>query len=315
MPIRNTLEFRNLVACVLDEAIATVAEEEFNRLRRITNDDAQVAENIKAALYSLIKLGKGVEPEYNEWVSLFYLTWHQPRQVNLALDILKKPYEDTRSRLGLDFPLQIIDVGCGALAVQFAVAMLAAEYQIEMKNVTVTGIDPSDEMRNIGENLWRAFCSGVDKCPNLSDMSRICNAMTANCSNANTDNAFSKYNATGECWLLAMHAVYETNRQEIKETLETIRYRHNPGIVLLTCKNSRPIRKIARFVVGEEFECEPRSRVKEFWFQGTLPRTTEWRKSLLSLLTKNTLSDVRGLLNNSVKWAGRDKTALFYQKL
>ena len=74
----------------------------------------------------------GEEPEYNEWDALFYVTWYQPRQINLALAILQKLYEDARKWLGSDFPLHIIDVGCGAfLAVQFAMAILAAENQRE----------------------------------------------------------------------------------------------------------------------------------------------------------------------------------------
>ena len=81
---------RALTRLVFDEAIATVAEQEFNRLRRITTDNAQVAENVKAALDSLVNLQYGVEPEYNEWEALFYVTWYQPYQINLALTVLQK---------------------------------------------------------------------------------------------------------------------------------------------------------------------------------------------------------------------------------
>ena len=128
-----------LTKLVLDEAIAAVAEQEFNRLRRITNDDVQLAENVNAALDSLAKLQYGVKPEYNEWDALFYLTWYQPRQINLALTILPGLYEDARTDLGANFSLHIIDVGYGALAIQFAMAILATEYQLEGKDVTGEG--------------------------------------------------------------------------------------------------------------------------------------------------------------------------------
>ena len=150
---------RALTRLVFDEAIATVAEQEFNRLRRITTDNAQVAENVKAALDSLVNLQYGVEPEYNEWEALFYVTWYQPYQINLALTVLQKVYEDARQHLGPDLPLHIIDVGCGALAVQFAMAILAAEYRQEDSKVIINGIDPSDPMKKIGETLWLEFWS------------------------------------------------------------------------------------------------------------------------------------------------------------
>ena len=149
MSLIDNLELRKLVACVIDEAIATVAEEEFNRLCEITNNVAQVGENIKAALESLAKLRDGLEPEYNEWDALFYVTWYQPRQINLALSILQELYQDVRKWQGPDLPLHIIDVECGALAVQFAMAILAAEgTPAECNdNVTVNGIDPSEPMK------------------------------------------------------------------------------------------------------------------------------------------------------------------------
>ena len=75
MPVRNTLELSPLVGHVLDEAIATVAEEEFNRLCRATNNDFQVARDVTKAVRSLRNLQQGEEPEYNEWDALFYVTW------------------------------------------------------------------------------------------------------------------------------------------------------------------------------------------------------------------------------------------------
>ena len=74
----NRQELTRLVAAVMDEAIANIAEQEFNRLRRTTRDDNKVVENVKTALNSLVNLQKGVEPKYDEWDTLFYVTWYQP---------------------------------------------------------------------------------------------------------------------------------------------------------------------------------------------------------------------------------------------
>ena len=215
MPVRNALELRLLVGHVLDEAIATVAEEEFNRLRSTANNDFQVARNVTEALRSLRNLQQGVEPEYNEWDALFYVTWYQPRQVNLALAILQEPYEDARRQLGSDFPLHIIDVGCGALAVQFAMAILAAENQREGNDLTVNGIDPSEPMKRIGKVLWSNFRFFLGEHSDLSDLSRTCDHMTNNCelfdshaSCLSSVGGHSWFDFRLECWIIALHASY-----------------------------------------------------------------------------------------------------------
>ena len=83
------------VAQVLDKVIATVAEQEFNRLCRGLND-VQVAEQVAKVLDEMDKLRGRGSPDYNnEWGALFYITWYQPRQINVALTILRPLYEET----------------------------------------------------------------------------------------------------------------------------------------------------------------------------------------------------------------------------
>ena len=118
------------IADALDKTIATVAEQEFNRLCRGLND-FQVAEQVAIALDELEKLQGRGSPDYNnDWVALFYVTWYQPRQINVALAILRQLYEETlHEETKTNHPVEIIDVGCGALSVQFATAIAATEHQ------------------------------------------------------------------------------------------------------------------------------------------------------------------------------------------
>ena len=316
MPVRNTLELRILVGRVLDEAIASVAEEEFNRLRRATNDNAQIAANVTAALSSLDKLPKGVEPKYNEWDALFYITWYQPRQINMALKILRRFYEKSRykhQRAGR--PFHVIDVGCGALAVQFAMVLLATECRWKGADVTVIGIDPSEPMRNIGDALWLEFWSNLSNHPNLnkhselSDLERFCDCMTTNCELFDSHTSYfcseggrSWVNPRLERWIMAVHASYESNRFTIKRALQELRDRYSPSAILVTSHRSRW--EVVRFVAGEE-SLQQRPSPKMLPLQGKLTNTTEWRIDLLSKLPAYQTNSLSSLLSNPVEWAPR----------
>lgn len=310
MPLRYKLKLPELVSPVLDEAIASVAEHEFNRLSRKAGNNLQVADCIKAALDSLVDLQKGIEPEYNEWDALFYVTWYQPYQINLALTILQDVYEDTQQHVGPDFPLHIIDVGCGALAVQFATAILGTEYQQKGNKVIVNGIDPSDPMKKIGEILWLEFWSILDEHTKLSELSHTCDCMTSNCELFNRHISYccdySLDNQRPECWLVAIHAVYRSNMEEIKDAFQALRDQYSPSATLVTSHESNS--GVARFVAGEDAQFK-KLKSDELTLQGELHKTTQWRRRLVSKLPENTRNSVGGLLyNRPVEWAP-DKTA------
>ena len=311
MLLRNKLE---LVARILDEAITTTAEQEFNHLRSAVNNDAQVAKNVSEAVRSLRKLQFGEEPEYNEWVALFYLTWYQPRQINLALYILQELYEDTRRRLGSDFPLHIIDVGCGALAVQFAAAILAAEYQREGNDLTVNGIDPSEPMKRIGKALWSQFRLFLGDHSDLSDLSRTCNHMAngselfdSHTSYSCSDGGHSWGLPTTERWITAVHASYKSNWTKIKHALEALRDRYSPSAILITSHRSRG--DVVLFVAGEEFH-QQQLGPKVLPLQGELTKTTEWRTDLIWRLPAYQINSVSSLLSNPVEWAPRKQKSI-----
>ena len=310
MAVRDVTELRRLVRGVLDDAITSVAEEEFNRLcNALNNDFDEVGRQVKKALRALRRLQDGVEPDYNEWVALFYLTWYQPRQINLALYILQELYEDARRQLGSDFPLHIIDVGCGALAVQFAAAILAVENQREGNDLTVSGIDPSEPMKRIGNLLWSKFRLFLRDHSDLSDLSRTCDHMANNCELF--DSHTSYFCSEGgrpwgppwiERWITAVHACYESNWFEIKRALQELRDRYSPSAILVTSHRSRW--EVVRFVAGEE---SPQRRLspKQLPLKEELPKTTEWRTDLLNKLPAYQINSVSSLLSNPVEWAPR----------
>ena len=68
---------------LLERAILRVAEIEYRRLSSGLAPE-QAAARVEAALEAMAGLRDGVPPDYNEWDALFYLTWYQPRQINLT---------------------------------------------------------------------------------------------------------------------------------------------------------------------------------------------------------------------------------------
>ena len=195
----------------LDMAIARVAEDEYHRLTT-SKSPRERLNRVTKALESMGGLQKGTEPTYNEWDALFYLTWYQPRQINLGLAIMRRFFSSNS--------LHVIDVGCGAFAVRIASAIAVAKKHSRHAdiNVTVQGIDRSKHMRRIGKVMWSAFESIVDKKPQLSGLSHTCDAMTKSC--GSYDSKDSYYLSSGahtrvsslhaKCWLMAVHAVYES---------------------------------------------------------------------------------------------------------
>lgn len=307
-----------IIADALDKTIATVAEQEFNRLRRGLND-VQVAEQVAKALNELAKLQDWDSPDYpdynNDWVALFYVTWYQPRQINVALAILQQLYEETlREKAEANYPVEIIDVGCGALSVQFATAIVATEHQHTV--VSVHGIDPSHPMKRIGEKLWSEFCVIVAEQPDLSDLLQTCNLMTGSCELFGSfDSHLSTYPETlypsPTFLLLTIYALYDSNQLDIKETLQKF---HNLGHVFpmfVAChlKSS----DIAESVIGGHDSLQ-RLEYNELPMQGALLKTSEWRRCLLERLPEGSLGDKEYYLQGKVRWAVYSLLTLVYGK-
>ena len=114
----------------IDRAITKVAETEFQRLSAEMGKDA-LTNKVHATLGSFKGLRQGIPPDYRDpWVALFYLTWFQPGQIQLAHDLIDRMKQKRGSRglIGKHHgKLQVLDIGCGALATLFAVAWAAAD--------------------------------------------------------------------------------------------------------------------------------------------------------------------------------------------
>ena len=313
MPLKDNLELTQLVAPILDKAIVTVAEQEFDRLRSAASDDAQVAENAAEAVKSLALMQYGRQPAFNEWDALFYITDYQPGQINFALQVLEGLIREPSEGLGRDVPLHIIDVGCGAIAVQFAAAMLATSYQVDGAEIVVKGIDTRTSMKNIGAILWNQFRALVDQCPELSELSHACGALTKRAEVYDSYASFcraevspSHADARPECWLASLNPVFEANIDEIAVALQSVHERYSPNVTLAACFELKLV--IDRYFSGADLQSKG-PRKEELPFRGKLPKTSKWRTELVAelsrLLQQPINRNVAGLLEIPVIWSSR----------
>lgn len=266
------------VANALDKAIAEVAEDEYRRLSAGMSPE-DIAAEVASALKSFAQLQSGTPPEYSEWDALLYLTWYQPRQINLALAAVAGYREAPR-------PVHIIDVGCGALATTIAMAISAATANVSPPNIDieVCGIDPSGHMTSIG----RRFLRKLSRIVRTKPFRIACDRVAENVGIYRTlddyyesDRAKRGRRPRASYWLTVIHAVYATNVDSLQEDLRRIRRKSIPDYEVVTCHIVGM--EVARRICRDDATDLVLQR-EDFHFHGHLNKTTTWRQELAQRL-------------------------------
>ena len=279
---------------LLEGAILEVAKSEYTRLSAGMGPH-QVARHVERALDSLGGLRHGIAPEYNEWDALFYLTWYQPRQVNLTHLVAAHLFSAGPGSF------HIIDFGCGALASRFAFAVSAAMLDVPPSEIHVDlhGIDKSGPMMRIGNAMWSKFVGTVTD-PRLA---AACRAM-----DYTTYVSYEGYRVSpaahtprvhqsASCYLLAIHTIYESNKDALRKIFSAIQSEREPAATIITSVAAKE--HVASQAAGGGFR-RLSPRLEKLW-RGGLPNVTQWRRHLANQLTT---ADpiVRNFLRPEVKW-------------
>ncbi|MXY47627.1 MAG: hypothetical protein F4Y44_11780 [Chloroflexi bacterium] len=295
----------------LDNALTTVAIREYNRLSyRLLRE--QVADITKNALNSLGKLQSGNIPDYGDWVALFY-HWYQPSQINLAYSMIK-------STAIVSDRLRVLDYGCGALAMQFGVALATADALEEMQSISeirIDSLDTSQAMVEMGQKIWEQFKIEASKDSNLRYVSLACEIINPqiilltnlpSMIGVNSNTAWATA-WQSECWLGALHAVYDDNRDNVQRWLNSIVDRLNPDICFATTHSSKDylIREVWDFIDYAEYYL-PELTI-ESQFRGMLPEITQWRINLNTALQIN-----HHYLNRPVTWEWPEAAFMIHTK-
>ncbi|MCY3867959.1 MAG: hypothetical protein OXG87_00305 [Gemmatimonadetes bacterium] len=272
---------------ILDEVITTVSEQEFNRLASGLNINEKPEDKVRYALESLGKLGIGEMSDYHdEWVALFY-HWYQPAHINLAYSMIK-------STGILNEKLHIVDFGCGSLAMQFGVALAVAD-KINKKSITeirIDSIDTSPAMIKVGQKMWELFKLRACRYPDLYNACEIIKPKYY------SDIKKVELAKNSDCWISAIHSVYEANKADVKQSLKSLVDRLRPDTCFLSTNSSKEslLSEVWPFASTNSKNVDPQPQ-----FNGALTQITRWRRKL-----NNTHSQSHGYLYSPVTWEWRD---------
>lgn len=273
-----------VVRNALDHAISEVAKEEEHRLFQ-TMSVLENQRHVEEALDSLLELQKGNEPDYHsEWLQVLYLTWYQPRQIHLA-------YTSLRQFMKQDGPpAHVIDYGCGAWAVRFALGIILAELQnARAADIHVHGIEPSKPMWEIGERLWEKFVGFLNGRLDESFAASLYNTMGSmgGARNLATHPLFGGYRLSGlpgqldDVWLTAVHAIYRENQGDLRKLLDRLDKVGKLRLALVTFGWREEDWRIP-FFKGLGFR--KGDRPSGAW-KGRFDETSRWRKNLSQRLS------------------------------
>ena len=293
---------------LLDQAIQETARSEFIRLYEGLSRKKTVRSRVRDALRSLDRLRKGGVPDYDDpWTALFYLTWYQPRHINLVYSHLKS------TNAQLPQILRVVDLGCGSLATVFALALFAATSGQHEARISVHGFDPNLAMPTLGLELRQRFAksireaatSSVCRNPMLKLMDRLINRMSVNVSTS-MDNEYQRLLRRSEraratqhkTWLTAIHAAYHLPSELRTEILEW-----DPTGILITADHSRSpeLDNVLLKLDGIQYSFHTGSVEPEVI--GCLTRTTKWRQRLREWIIGNWGSfELDSYLDREVRW-------------
>ena len=261
------------VTKALDVSIAHVASKQLDQLTDGLSDQ-QIARKICKSLRSFEGLQRGLMPRYNKWDALFYSIWYQPCHINLACTLAHRVPKDNNPLRSGGGSLEVFDFGCGALAMQFGLALAAADLRRRQRpRISVISRDSSKPMVRIGRRIWDRFVREIadkKKYPKLGALRQVCDEME-----------FSHQNSPmATHWLTILHVAYKANAAEVKKELDARVKKEKPDVVLVTArpwsiKSAYSLDKHPAYKKSEEtLDC------MDLVFERNFKATTEFRRGL-----------------------------------
>ena len=289
--------FRNC----LDRAIARVAADWYDQLQH--DWEGSSSKHVKNALTELSKLSAGGSeiPHYGPWEVPFYVTWYQPKQINLIYKCLYDylPYFSRINRR-----LHLIDYGCGAHPLNFAVVALLMDRQD--LDICIHAIDSSGPMLEIGRKVWDCFGFEAVDFPLIRKAYSAIGKKVLRYSTIKEFLQLSPEPSDHYC-LLAFHSIYSSNSTIAREEFRELRRKLDPQPIIVTSNQARGdvVDRVLRDVVsdgwfsGEEYRRTVGTH--PVIFTGLLETTTEWRREILrSIRADGWLGEVDDYLDREV---------------
>ena len=296
-------------------AILTVAEEDWGKFSVVYPDADRL---VVKSLRSLQGLGQGVMPNYSENLALplLYNTWYQPRQINLVYSILRdrRWIEDEWVSRISSRRLSVIDFGCGSLATQFAIAILAADTisrPNDIPKIRVVSYDTSLEMVQYGKRIWAEFARIVNHFYADHPIRWVLDQMDCK---YHTDLAGLPKPIGGMPHLVtAIHAAYSDTAERVRDDLKALVSKYSPEVCLMTAQSTSVANHAWPLWDAPNYDTIQADRADgtkvDTKFRGVLKSLTDWRRGLYAaLLVDGTLDGEdakfvqKYLSNNAVRW-------------
>ncbi len=261
---------------ILQNCICKLFEEGISSRLKSCNEVGK----IDRAFRQLKKLASGEEPDnYDALTALLYLSWYQFGHVRLVDQIFHHLSKTIRIPNNCE-TLNIIDLGCGALATQIGFAKFISGYpQQKFRKVHFHNIDKSEKMKQAGERLWNKWTSSWESPMPFE---------------------FDFYGEKpsidplpGPTILIAMHAIYDRNKDVIREAVKEIKERHEPITAVMTTQINK---KSLINEIGREY---PSGKRLELECPGTVNTKiiSQPRKDLLGKIKKLDCTEFTDIMN------------------
>lgn len=227
------------VCRALDSAVARTAKSEFYRV----TEGMSVAEKlawVARARDSLNLLRSLESPDYSDWmVAILYVVRYQLTHVNLAYSMIGSKGEQAGSHpaLASTGKLHIVDFGCGALAMQFGVALAVADALKQGQAITevrIDSVDTSKPMIAPGSRIWEEFRDTVSRDIRFRALDAACDLIQEHYTTHADYRSVQKMPDT-DSWISAMHVIYQSNRHEIQAALSGLHKAIRPDTAFITC--------------------------------------------------------------------------------
>lgn len=293
-------------------AILTVAKEDWGKFSVVYPDADKL---VVRSLRSLERLVHGIMPDYSEnpALPLLYNTWYQPRQINLVYSILRdgRWAKDERVLRMSSRRLSVIDFGCGSLATQFAIAILAADTTSrpnDIPEIRVISYDTSLEMIQYGERVWAEFARIVNHFYADHPIRWVLDQMDCK---YHTNLEGLPQSIDGMPYLLtAIHAVYQDTQERVRDDLKDLVAKYSPAVCLMTTQSPSVVNGAWPLWGDTLYDTIRADGTKvDTKFRGVLKSITDWRRGLYAALLADWKLDgedakfvQKYLGNNAVRW-------------
>ena len=304
-----------IIQTTLEEALVKIAEEKWQKLvANLRSSDSRDLEKqyVEKSLRSLKRLQEDGMPNYDEWDSLFYFTYYQPRQVNLAFSILCAMRTDRDIFESENRKIRFIDYGCGCLATIFAVSMAAADSisrGIHIEKIKFDFYDKNTDMINAGEEIWGEFVKAMRTNYPKHPVTGVLNKILYK-THTSLSTMRENYEA---CYLTSFHCIYSENIDDVSLDIGRLLSQFKPvGVILTTDSIKKDCLNRLKLKVSGKYHQLPINNLTS-QFNGDLVKVTNWRRGLKEKWTCNKHEHAlwSNYLEGKVFWNGINKAAYY----